>query len=152
MRRGLASACALALLAAGCGGGGSSTDTTLSPAEFRQQADAICANDEARIKALGSPTSADELGDYLDKAMPIFEEGNQALHRLNVPDELAADWERAMELQDQSIEDLRELRDAIENQDDARVQELLAELNTADAESTRIARKIGLENCGQESP
>lgn len=148
MRGGVAIALAVAGLAlAACGGGGGNT----SAAEFREQADAICADDQAKIEALGSPRSIDELGEFFDKAIPVFEEGNDKLHELDPPDELAEDWDRAIELQDQNLESVRDLRDAIEEGDDQKVQDLLAKLDAADQESTGIAQRIGLEKCGQES-
>jgi hypothetical protein len=43
----------------------------------------------------------------------------------------------------------KDLQDAIHANDDIKVQELVAKLDATDAETTRLARNIGLENCGQ---
>jgi hypothetical protein len=144
----LASLAAAAVLAA-CGGGGG--DQALSADEFRQQADAICTEYEGKIEDVGSPSSRDELPDFVDKVIPIIEEGNSKLADLNPPDELADDWDRAMELQDQNLEVAHDLQDAIHDDNTAKVQELLAKLNETDAQSNAIARKIGLEDCGQQN-
>ncbi|HEY3070265.1 MAG TPA: hypothetical protein VGJ34_08110 [Gaiellaceae bacterium] len=141
----------LALAACGGGGGGGARGESLTPAEFRQQADAICAEFEGKLNDLGSPSSVDELAEFVDKAVPIIEEGNDRLQALEPPDELADDWNKAMALQDKNLDLTHDLQDAIHASDDAKMQELVAKLDASDAESTRLARKIGLENCGQSS-
>jgi hypothetical protein len=145
---GIAATGAVSVLIAACGGGG---DQALSADEFRQQADAICAEYEGKIDDLGSPSSLDELPDFVDKVIPIIEEGNGKLANLQPPDELADDWNSAMELQDQNLDVAHDLQDAIHDKDTAKVQELLTKLNETDAQSNEIARKIGLDECGQQS-
>jgi hypothetical protein len=146
----LTAAIGVAVLMAACGGGGGG-DQALSADEFRQQADAICAEYEGRINDLGSPGSLDELPDFVDKVIPIIEEGNAKLADLDPPEELAGDWNQAMDLQDQNLDVAHDLQDAIHDKDTAKVQELLTKLNETDAQSNAIARKIGLEDCGQQN-
>jgi hypothetical protein len=146
---GIAASATTLLLLAACGGGGSGQ--SLSADEFRQQADAICKDYEGKIKDLGSPNSLDELPAFVDKVIPIIEEGNGKLADLQPPDELAKDWDRAMELQNENLDVAHDLQDAIHDQDTARVQEDLTKLNATDQQSNEIARKIGLEDCGQSS-
>jgi hypothetical protein len=151
VRRGLVLVLVLVALGlVGCGGGGGGGGSS-SAAEFRQQADGICAKYEAKITALGTPTSLDELGDFVDQAVSIIEQGNNELQSLEPPDELADDWDRAMQIQGESLQTTRDLQDAIHNQDDAKVQELLGKLDAAQAESTQVAQRLGLENCGRSS-
>ena len=153
MRSGLAIvAGAAALLLASCGGSGDGGGgQSLTADEFRQQADAICKQYEDKLNELGSPSSLDDLGAFFDKAVPIIEEGNSKLQDLEAPDELSADWDRAMELQDKNLQAARDLQEAIHDNDTARVQDLVAELDATDSESTRLARKVGLEKCGQQN-
>jgi hypothetical protein len=139
----------LAVAACGGGGGGGGGGNGLSAAEFRQQADAICAEFEGKLNDLGSPSSVDELADFVDKAVPIIEEGNNRLQDLEPPDELADDWDKAMTIQNKNLQITKDLQDAIHANDDIKVQELVAKLDATDAETTRLARNIGLENCGQ---
>jgi hypothetical protein len=146
---GITAATAAAILLAACGGGGG--DQALTADEFRQQADAICKQYEGKISDLGSPSSLEELPGYVDKVIPIIEEGNGKLADLNPPDELSDDWGRAMELQDQNLKVAHDLQDAIHDRDTTKVQELLTKLNATDAKSNAIARKIGLEDCGQSN-
>lgn len=138
-----------ALILAACGGGGGGSSESLSPAEFRQQADAICAKYESKIEALPSPTSLDDLEGFVDQVIPLIEQGNAELGDLEPPEALADDWGRALELQEESLQKARELQSAIREKDDARVQQLFSELGETENESNRIARSIGLENCGE---
>jgi hypothetical protein len=143
---------AAALFLAACGGGGGGgAGQSLSAEEFRQQADAICKQYEDKLDELDSPSSLDDLGNFVDKAVPIIEEGNNKLSELDPPDDLSSDWDRAMELQDENLQVARDLQKAIHDNDTARVQELVTKLDATDAESTRLARNVGLENCGQQN-
>jgi hypothetical protein len=153
MRSGIAIvAGAAALFLAACGGGGGGGGgQSLSAEEFRQQADAICNQYEDKLNELDSPSSLDDLADFVDKAVPIIEEGNNKLAELEAPDDLSGDWDRAMELQDENLQVTRDLQKAIHDNDTARVQELVSKLDATDAESTRQARKVGLESCGQQN-
>jgi hypothetical protein len=137
------------LLLAACGGGGAgSSESPSSPTEFRQQADAICAKYESKIEALPAPTSLDDLQGFVDEVIPLIEQGNAELGDLEPPEELADDWGRALELQEENLQKARELQGAIRDKDDARVQQLFTELGETEDESNRIARSIGLEKCG----
>jgi hypothetical protein len=153
MRRGLAIVAGVgALFLAACGGGGGeSGGQSLTAKEFRQQADAICKQYEDKLSELGAPSSLDDLGNFVDQAVPIIEEGNDKLSELEPPDELSGDWDRAMELQNKNLQVARELQKAIHDNDPARVQDLVSELDATDAESTRVAHNIGLEDCGQRN-
>jgi hypothetical protein len=142
---------AAALFLAACGGGGGGSGQSLSAEEFRQQADAICKQYEDKLNELGAPSSLDDLGNFVDKAVPIIEEGNNELSKLEPPEDLSGDWDRAMELQDQNLQVTRDLQQAIHDNDTARIQDLVSQLDATDAESTRLARKVGLENCGQQN-
>jgi hypothetical protein len=153
MRSGIAIAAGAAafFLAACGGGGGGGGGQSLNAEEFRQQADAICKQYEDKLSELGSPSSLDDLSTFVDKAVPILAEGNDKLAELEAPDDLSADWDRAMELQDENLQVARDLQKAIHDNDTARVQELVSKLDATDAESTRLARNVGLENCGQQN-
>lgn len=148
MRRGIAIlAVAAASVLSACGGG---DDEQLSADEFRQQANAICTKYEARLAAIGQPTSIDELKDYVAKAVPIIEAGNAELSDLEPPDELAEQWDRAMEINDRQLETVRDIQDAVEEGDQERVQELFARGSTADEEADRLAAQMGLDECAAD--
>jgi hypothetical protein len=140
---------AAALVLGGCGGGdGGGEDLTAD--EFRQQADAICAEFEGRLDELGTPESLEDLQNFVSEAVPIIEEGNAQLQELDPPDELQEQWDQAMEINNEQLETVRDLREAVEEGDQARMQELLQAGNEANQESDRLAAELGLEDCGAD--
>jgi hypothetical protein len=147
--RGVIALSAAALVLGGCGGGNGGGEE-LTADEFRQQADGICAEFEGRLNELGTPESLDDLQNFVSDAVPIIEEGNGQLHELNPPDELQEQWDRALEINDEQLETVRDLRDAVEDGDQARVQELLQEGDEANAEADQLAADLGLEDCGSD--
>jgi hypothetical protein len=141
-------AAVLALAACGGSGGGSSP----SPAEFRQQADAICKKYEQQLDALGSPTSMGDLAEFVDKAVPIIEAGNGELKDLQPPEEFSDEWGRVLALQEKNLQTTKDLRDAIHASDEAKAQKLMTQLGSRGDESNRLARQMGLEQCGRTNP
>ena len=140
-------AAAIALLAlAACGGGDGGDQLTAD--EFRQQADGICAEFEGRLNELGTPESLEDLQGYVDDAVPILEEGTNRLDELQPPAELEEDWNRAMEINREQLENVRGLQDAVADGDQARVTELLQESDDARDESNQLAADLGLTECG----
>jgi hypothetical protein len=136
-------------LAAGCGGGGGSGDR-LSAAEFREAADAICAEYDQKIQDLGEPESLEDLNAFIERAIPIIEEGFNKLDELQPPEELEADWDRAMEVNAENLELTKDLQAAAESGNEERVQEILAEASQNEEETDRLARELGLERCGED--
>jgi hypothetical protein len=140
---------AAALVLGGCGGGdGGGEEMTAD--EFRQEADAICAEFEGRLDDLGRPESLDDLQNFVSEAVPIIEEGNAQLQELNPPDELQEQWDRAMEINNEQLETVRDLREAVEDGDQARAQELIEAGNEANTEADQLAADLGLEDCGSD--
>jgi hypothetical protein len=138
---------AVAVLAlAACGGGDGGDQLTAD--EFRQQADAICGEFEGRLDELGTPESLDDLQGYVDDAVPILEEGTNRLDELQPPDELEEDWNRAMEVNRDQLDNVRELQDAVADGDQARVAELLQQSDEVREESNQLAADLGLTECG----
>jgi hypothetical protein len=150
MRGGIAFLVLLAAaFVAGCGGDGDGDRLTAE--EFRQQADATCVEFEGRLEELGMPESLEDLQGFVDDAVPILEEGTNELEQLQPPEELEEDWNRAMEINREQLDTVRELRTAAEEGDQARIAELLQEANAARQESDQLAADLGLEQCGSEA-
>jgi hypothetical protein len=145
--RGVIALSAVALGLGGCGGGNGGGEE-LTAEEFRQQADAICAEFEGRLDELGTPESLDDLQNFVSEAVPIIKEGNAQLQDVKPPDELQEPWDRAMEINDEQLQTVRDLREAVEEGDQARMQELLQAGDEANQESDRLAAELGLEDCG----
>lgn len=136
-----ATAAALALLVAGCGGGGA-----LSKSDLIAKADVICADAKKKIDGLGTPDSADKLKEFAGKASDLVKDQASKLKALEPPADVKADWDKAMGLLDKQVELAKKLAD---NADDpAKIQEVATEGNAINTEATAIAKKIGLKTCG----
>jgi hypothetical protein len=138
-----------ALAAAGCGGGGGDGGDRLSAAEFRETADAICAEYDQKIQELGEPESLEDLNRFIERAIPIIEEGFNKLDELQPPEELEADWNRAMDINSENLQLTRDLQAAAESGNEARVQEILQQAGQNEEETDRLARELGLQRCGE---
>jgi hypothetical protein len=145
-----AAAVALATcFAAGCGGDGGNGELTAE--EFRQQADAICAEFESKLNAIEQPSSPDDLKRFVDDAVPIIEEGTQKLNDLDPPEEFQDEWTRVVEINEENLEVIRNVQTALEDGDVEEAQRLIAEAGGNEEEADRLAREIGLTKCGQDT-
>jgi hypothetical protein len=135
-------------LAAGCGGGGGGD--RLSKQEFQQQASAICKRYEAKIAALGSPASPGDIPQFVEKGIPVIQQGIAELRALRPPADLEDDYNRMLDETEKAIPAARKLADAAEKRDAAAVQEAIKEGNAADEASDRIATKLGLTECAAD--
>jgi hypothetical protein len=135
----------------GCGGGdGGGSGDRLSAAEFREAADAICAEYDQKIEDLGEPESLEDLSEFIGRAIPIIEEGFNKLDELQPPEELEADWDRTMEVNAENLQLTKDLQAAAESGDQERVQEILSQASQNEEETDQLARKLGVERCGEE--
>jgi hypothetical protein len=132
-----------ATLVAGCGG-----DDRLTREEFVSEADAICEEFDQRLDDVPEPESADDVERFADEARPVIEDGLAELRALQPPEELEEQWNELMDKNDEALEVLDDLSQAAASADEARLQEISEEASRQDAETDRMARAIGLENCG----
>jgi hypothetical protein len=137
-----------AVTVAACGGGGGSD--SLSVDEFRQRANAICERYDAKIAAIGSPSSPDEIPEFVDKGIPLIQQGLAELRALNPPEEFAEDYDRMLDLTAQAIPAARDLADAAAKQDAEAVQAALQAGETADEKSDQVATELGLDRCAAD--
>jgi hypothetical protein len=133
-------------LTAGCGGDGG-----LTAEEFRQQADAICAEFESKLDAIEQPSSPDDLKRFVNDAVPIIEEGTQELSDLEPPAEFQDKWTRVIEINDGNLETIKNVQTALEDDDVEEAQRLISEAGGNEEEADRLAREIGLTKCGQDT-
>jgi ABC-type glycerol-3-phosphate transport system substrate-binding protein len=148
MRLAILATLSAAVLAA-CGGGDASSER-LSEEEFREQANAICTDYNEQIADLGSPTSPEDIPDYVERGIPIIQEGIAKLRELNPPEDMADDYDRMLDETEKTIPVARQLSEAAADEDAEAVQEAISLGQEADAESDRIARELGLESCASE--
>jgi len=145
---GLATLGAVAFIA-GCGGGGSDT---LSADEFRQQADAICAEANTRIDALTEPSASDQILGFFQSALTIQQEQIQKLKDLEPPDDLAPTFDEATGLLDQQVTKITGAIDDMEaGQDPATVVAAAqTEFDALSDQADAKAKELGLTVCGTE--
>ena len=130
---------------AGCGG-----DGEVSAAEFRDQADAVCAEADEQVTAVPDPESNEDVGAYLDKVVPIVREQTEKLTELDPPEELEEDWNRAMELQQENVDVAEDAQQAAEDGDQQELEETLSRVDENDEELDRLAETLGLDTCGED--
>jgi hypothetical protein len=137
-------AVAVAVTAAGCGGGG---DDRLSQKELQTQANAICEKYDNKIQALGSPSSPEEVSGFVDQVIPLLQQGVAELRALKPPADIEDDYDRMLDETEKAVPAARKLADAAEKNDAAALQEALAAARKADEASDEIATKLGLTGC-----
>ena len=75
---------ALVATSAACDGGGGDR---LSQEDFQKQANAICEKYNAKLEALESPSSPEEVGGFVDQVVPLLRQGISELRALRPPAE-----------------------------------------------------------------
>jgi hypothetical protein len=137
---------ALAAILSACGGDGS--DDRLSEQEFRAQANAICAEYNEKFTAVPTPESPEDIPEFVERGVPLIEQGLTELRALNPPEELQQDYDAMLDEIAKQIPAGRALGEAAANEDPAAVQEAIAQGNRASEASDRLATQLGLEECG----
>jgi hypothetical protein len=133
----------VAVFVVGCGGG----DDRLSKDELRKQANATCTKYEQKLNAIGTPTSPSDISNYVEKGVPVIQQGLADLRRLKPPADMQQDYDRMLAEVEKSIPAARRLAAAAEKQDAAGVQKALREGQAASDASDDIARTLGLTGC-----
>ena len=136
---------------AGCGGGDDDSGA-LSAEEFRQQADAICADANTRIDALDEPTGADQVLGFLQSGLTVQKEQLEKLKALQPPDDLAGTFTEATDLLDQQTAAIQGATDRIAGGEDpeAVIGEVDSEIDNLSEQADAKAKELGLEVCGTE--
>jgi hypothetical protein len=134
----------LILLATGCGGGG---EARLSEQEFQTHANAICAKYDKQLKAIGSPTSIEEIPDLVDEALVILDKEIDEISALNPPEELQSDFDKMLAATDRTKAAATDLSEAAKAGDQAAVQKALEEGNAASDDADELAANLGLTDC-----
>ena len=146
MRSFAASAVLLAVLVAGCGGGGSSR---LSRTDYAKQADAICLKYNAKLNAIAQPKSQAELAAFVDKAVPLVSDASDRLAELKPPQDeesIANAWNRA---NSDIVRALERLRDAAKANDRPKLQTALTDGNKANSRANTLAKTLGMNACSR---
>jgi hypothetical protein len=147
LRAGLIPAAIAAAVAVASGCGGDGDGGQLSAEEFRRQANAICEKYNERIQAIDSPSSPEDLDTYVEKVVPVMQQGIDELRALHPPAESADDFDRMLDETEKAIPAARQLGEAAANNDAAAVQRALKAGQQADDASDEIATDLGLTGC-----
>ena len=146
MRSFAASTLLVAVLVAGCGGGGSSR---LTRSEYAKQADKICSTYNARLNALPQPKNQAELSAFVGKAVPLVSDASDRLSELKPPQDeqrIADSWNRA---NSDIVRALERLRDAAKAKNNAKMQTALADGNKANSRANTLAKTLGMNACSR---
>jgi hypothetical protein len=128
----------LALLAAGCGGGGGSSELTAS--EYSSQLNTICADFNTAQKKIGDPQSIEDLATLGPKIVDEFEKAISKAKDLNPPAELEEPANEFLSLADQQVVLINQLIDAAKSGDEAKVNEVGAKIDPLKTKSDDIAK------------
>jgi hypothetical protein len=146
---GLAALAAAVAVAAGCGAG-EEGDGRLTKEEFIAAADAICKEANAKLDALGTPTTLEQIAKFAGDAITIQEEALADLKALKPPAADEATINEAYALLDQQLELGRQIEAAAKEGDQAKIQELVGEVQPIDSQADQIAQDYGLKECGND--
>ena len=135
----------LVLLATACGGGGN--DARLSREEFESQANAICDKHQTQLNQLKSPTSLEEIPDFVDHALAILNKEVAEITALNPPADLQTEFDAMIAASNDTKAAADDLSQAARDGDEAAVQKALDEGNAASKKADQIATQLGLDSC-----
>jgi hypothetical protein len=135
------------LVLAGCGGGG---DNKLSDDDFRAQANALCVAYSTKVNALPDPGGYRELADYASDAHAALVVALDRLKELHPSDALEDDYAKWLASANRSLERVDQLRQAAEDENDTKIQQLSAAAKAEDVDADRIATRLGIAECAND--
>lgn len=135
----------LAALVAACGGG----DDRLSREELQTEVNAICAEINRELEALGEPSSIDEVAEFARRATRLAREGVADLRALEPPEEDERQYDRFLAEGDRVVALSRRLEKAAEEADAEALEQILREARESERRSDRVARDLGFDECAE---
>jgi hypothetical protein len=141
-----AAACVLAAILVGCG---SSGPKPLAKPAWIARADAVCAQSQSSIRALGTPADLAAITTYGTKVGDILEQEIAQLRALPPPKADRATIDRMLTEAQRGVTVARHLAALAQSGDASAVQQYAASSSGATAEAGRLAKAYGLRVCGQ---
>jgi hypothetical protein len=135
----------VALVLAGCGGGGGGQ----SKADYIKRADAICLDATKKLRALGSPSTPAQVRRFAARAVPIIEGHLRQVRALHPPKDIAADANRVFDNVEQAVRLVGRISTAAAKNDTAQIQTLVSQAAALSAQSGQSARRVGFKQCGR---
>lgn len=134
---------------AGCGGGGGGS-SRLSKSEFDSKASSICDTYQKKIGDVPQPKDVKDIPGYIDKVLPIVEEGTSKLDDLEPPADMQAKVDEWMTIQKGQVDQAKRLKAAAEKGDFAKVTAIANEADASNKRGNELAREIGATSCAQD--
>jgi hypothetical protein len=136
----------LALVLAGCGGGG---DKALSKADFVKQGNAACQGYHDATQKIGDPKSLDDIATMTPKVQAEFDKLIAKLKKIKPPSNLSADYDKLLASAETAKGTLESLKTAAAAKDVAKITALGKTASAQDKASDAIANRLGLSACAQ---
>lgn len=124
----------------------------LSKEEYIEQADAICAEADAKTQDIAPPKSAAELEDFVNQAEEVTAKLLADLRELEPPEEGRETVEQMLKKIEEAMGYLPEIEEAARSRDTQQLTAVAQQLQSAASEANRLAQEYGLEKCGQSQP
>jgi hypothetical protein len=134
---------------AGCGGGGGGS-SRLSKSEFDAKASSICDTYQKKISDVPQPKDVKDIPGYIDKVLPIVEEGTSKLDDLKPPADMQAKVDAWLSIQKGQVDQAKRLKAAAEKGDLAEVTKIANEADATNKRGNELASKIGATSCAQD--
>jgi hypothetical protein len=136
-----------AVLAVGCGGGGGGGGSALTAEEYGKELNTICADYDARVKAIGEPGSIEELGTKGPKLRAEFDRAIAKAEKLEPPDELAETHDQFIAKGKQLSGLIGDLIEAAKKNDAKKIAEVGTQAELIGNESDKLGEKLGAPAC-----
>jgi hypothetical protein len=135
------------VIAAGCGGSGSSR---LTRDQYAAKADSICAKYNQQTKALANPSNLSDLADVADKTLPILDHALSDLRKLQPPADEQTTVDQWLAQVENLEGDLKEIRDKARSNDMTGVQAVVPKASEHNAKSNQLATQLGMSVCNKD--
>jgi hypothetical protein len=151
MRR-LALLALVALAAGGCMGDDGGEGGSLE--DYVAKADGVCGTYQVRLSRVPRPASADpqELGSYLERALPIAREQHEELSKLDTPaGEDGEQIDQLLVLLDQELDFNEAAQEAASSGDRPALDSALSQGAAVSAEAGQLAEQLGFVVCARRA-
>lgn len=144
----LAVVISLALVAAGCGGGGKK-GYALTKAEYASALSKICADFNAKQKSIAI-NSIEDLAAKGDELTSSFQDAIDKAKALQAPDEIKDTAKAFIDNGQKQVDLAKDVVEAAKAKDEAKVNEIGAKGSALDKESKDLANQLGATECAKD--